>query len=79
MSMHRLFLSFKCVCVYGSWLKVSFDFNISDRNINCELTVLFIVYRHGLAVNGSRYGPLTDLPDWSFAGIFPPRHVRLKP
>lgn len=26
-------------------------------------------YRHGLARSGSEYGPLTDLPDWSFAGL----------
>lgn len=25
--------------------------------------------RHGLARSGTEYGPLTDLPDWSFAGI----------
>lgn len=26
--------------------------------------------RHGLARSGTEYGPLTDLPDWSFAGIY---------
>ena len=34
---------------------------------------IFITYvfacRHGLSRSGSEYGPLTDLPDWSFAGI----------
>lgn len=26
-------------------------------------------HRHGLARSGTEYGPLTDLPDWSFAGM----------
>lgn len=28
----------------------------------------YYFFRNGLAPNGSRYGPLTDLPDWSYAG-----------
>lgn len=34
-----------------------------------KLQFLTFAFRHGLARSGTEYGPLTDLPDWSFAGM----------
>ena len=31
---------------------------------------MYISYRHGKSRSGTEYGPLTDLPDWSYAGIY---------
>lgn len=32
-----------------------------------KLQFFTFAFRHGLARSGTEYGPLTDLPDWSFA------------
>ncbi|TKS92948.1 39S ribosomal protein L52, mitochondrial [Collichthys lucidus] len=39
----------------------------SSGDIFSDLTKLIQTVRHGLARSGTEYGPLTDLPDWSFA------------
>lgn len=36
--------------------------------IHSPLPCSLFVFRNGLARGGSEYGPITDLPDWSFAG-----------
>uniref|UniRef100_A0AAQ5Y309 Large ribosomal subunit protein mL52 n=1 Tax=Amphiprion ocellaris TaxID=80972 RepID=A0AAQ5Y309_AMPOC len=39
-----------------------------DQDVTTAQNVLFFTSdRHGLARSGTEYGPLTDLPDWSFA------------
>ena len=35
-----------------------------------ELMLRYVLHRHGLAPSGTEYGPLTDLPDWSYAGNY---------
>lgn len=41
----------------------------SCRSVSTFCKVYVCACRHGLARSGTEYGPLTDLPDWSFAGI----------
>lgn len=45
----------------SSWCQ-SFGF------LYASLSCSHFVYRNGLARGGSEYGPLTDLPDWSYTG-----------
>lgn len=45
---------------------VLFSFLSCVAAVKCEF--LTFSDRHGLARSGTEYGPLTDLPDWSFAG-----------
>lgn len=44
---------------------LSFSFYVAA----VKLQFLTFAFRHGLARSGTEYGPLTDLPDWSFAGM----------
>ena len=49
---------------------------VAGENYRLRLPTSCMVYdasilslcRHGLARSGNEYGPLTDVPDWSFAG-----------
>ena len=34
------------------------------------LIAYYVLHRHGLAPTGTEYGPMTDLPDWSYAGNY---------
>ena len=46
-----------CIIIYNDHVKLD------------TLLIMFIyIYSHGLSRSGTEYGPLTDLPDWSFAG-----------
>ncbi|CAL8376975.1 unnamed protein product [Boreogadus saida] len=33
---------------------------------------------HGLAPSGTEYGPLTDLPDWSYADVYTPEGAKVQ-
>ena len=44
---------------------------ICKRNIHVlfiSLSISLSTFSHGLSRSGTEYGPLTDLPDWSYAG-----------
>ena len=36
--------------------------------IYLTLACFLLLYRHGQSRTGTSYGPLTDLPDWSYVG-----------
>ena len=51
------------------------------RTILCQISYFHVflpVDRRGQARDGIAYGPLTDLPDWSFAGKTPMDYCSLK-
>ena len=33
-----------------------------------DITCILYNFRQGEPANGNEYGPLTDIPDWSYAG-----------
>ena len=35
------------------------------------LIIFVLIFSHGLSRSGTEYGPLTDIPDWSYAGRLP--------
>lgn len=48
----------------------SFIISVTHSHPPGHFFIIFFLFRHGFARSNSEYGPLTDLPDWSFAGEF---------
>lgn len=62
------YFELSCASILASILRTVYHYTKHYLFYAFVLFMCFYNFRNGLSRTGSEFGPLTELPDWSFAG-----------